>query len=125
MTLTVPRFAARTGRRLFVPVNILRRWTNVPPATEKRTQAIEFFPDAFTYADTIRFELPAGFTVEALPEPIQVETPFLRYAARAEAPGRHLRLRALDRYGGNVTEAAKALGVSRSALYRRIQRYGL
>jgi len=29
------------------------------------------------------------------------------------------------RYDGNVSQAAKALGLSRSALYRRLQRYGL
>jgi DNA-binding NtrC family response regulator len=33
--------------------------------------------------------------------------------------------KALTRFGGNVSHAAKALGLSRSALYRRIQRYGL
>jgi DNA-binding NtrC family response regulator len=33
--------------------------------------------------------------------------------------------KALDRYGGNVSQAAKALGLSRSALYRRISAYGL
>ena len=33
--------------------------------------------------------------------------------------------RALDRYDGNVSRAAKKLGLSRSALYRRIERYGL
>lgn len=31
----------------------------------------------------------------------------------------------LSRYNGNVSQAAGALGLSRSALYRRIQRYGL
>ena len=33
--------------------------------------------------------------------------------------------KALQRFGGNVSQAATALGLSRSALYRRLQRYGL
>lgn len=33
--------------------------------------------------------------------------------------------KALARYSGNVSQAAGALGLSRSALYRRLQRYGL
>jgi transcriptional regulator of acetoin/glycerol metabolism len=33
--------------------------------------------------------------------------------------------KALSRAGGNATEAAKALGLSRSALYRRLKRHGL
>jgi len=33
--------------------------------------------------------------------------------------------KALERHGGNVALAANALGLSRSALYRRLQRYGL
>lgn len=37
----------------------------------------------------------------------------------------HLIKKALDRYEGNVSAAAHALGLSRSALYRRLQRYNL
>ena len=33
--------------------------------------------------------------------------------------------KALQRFNGNVSHAANALGLSRSALYRRLQRYGL
>jgi DNA-binding NtrC family response regulator len=38
---------------------------------------------------------------------------------------RHLIQRALARCDGNVSEAARELGVSRSALYRRLQQHGL
>ena len=34
-------------------------------------------------------------------------------------------LRALDRSGGNVKQAASELGLSRSGLYRRMDKYGL
>ena len=33
--------------------------------------------------------------------------------------------KALDRHGGNVTHAARDLGLSRAALYRKVQRHGL
>ena len=33
--------------------------------------------------------------------------------------------RAMVRFQGNVSQAARALGLSRSALYRRLQRYSL
>ena len=31
----------------------------------------------------------------------------------------------LERFEGNVSQAAQALGLSRSALYRRLQRFGI
>jgi transcriptional regulator of acetoin/glycerol metabolism len=31
----------------------------------------------------------------------------------------------MSRYEGNVSKAASALGLSRSALYRRLDRYGI
>jgi transcriptional regulator of acetoin/glycerol metabolism len=33
--------------------------------------------------------------------------------------------KAMERHDGNVSQAAKALGLSRSALYRRLQHHGL
>lgn len=84
LTLALPHYAARTGSRLFVPVNPFDRWTYVPPPAESRTQPVEFFPYAYTKADTVRYELPEGFTVEATPDSVEMETPFGKYAAKAE-----------------------------------------
>ncbi len=42
-----------------------------------------------------------------------------------EAVERHLIRKALERHEGNVSRAAEALGLSRSALYRRLEKYGL
>jgi DNA-binding NtrC family response regulator len=44
---------------------------------------------------------------------------------KLEEVERYLIERALTRYEGNVSDAAKALGLSRSALYRRMQYYGI
>jgi DNA-binding NtrC family response regulator len=38
---------------------------------------------------------------------------------------RYLILKALERHDGNVSRAADALGLSRSAMYRRLQQYGI
>ncbi|MDH5805997.1 MAG: sigma-54-dependent Fis family transcriptional regulator, partial [Gemmatimonadota bacterium] len=37
----------------------------------------------------------------------------------------HVIRQSLERHSGNVNRAADQLGVSRSALYRRLQRYGM
>ncbi len=31
----------------------------------------------------------------------------------------------IDKYGGNISRAAKELGLTRASLYRRIEKYGL
>jgi DNA-binding NtrC family response regulator len=53
-----------------------------------------------------------------------------RFSARLEEMSledaeRLLIRKALARFGGNTNRAAEALGLSRSALYRRLQKYGL
>jgi DNA-binding NtrC family response regulator len=51
--------------------------------------------------------------------------PPARAVGDIDEPGREVIEKALDRYGRNVTRAAQSLGLSRQALYRRIERLGL
>lgn len=37
----------------------------------------------------------------------------------------HLIKKAMSRYNGNVSQTAKALGLSRTAIYRRLEKYGI
>ncbi|MFQ5571613.1 MAG: DUF3857 domain-containing protein [Rhodothermales bacterium] len=87
--LKLPSYAARTGKRFFLPVNLLGRWSYIPPKVEERTQPVAFFPYAFVDTDTIRYTLPEGVTVEAMPELVEAETSFGRYRAEVvlEADG--------------------------------------
>jgi DNA-binding NtrC family response regulator len=51
------------------------------------------------------------------------ERPRLEDLSLEEVEGLLVR-KAMDRFGGNVSQAARALGLSRSALYRRLEKYG-
>jgi DNA-binding NtrC family response regulator len=53
------------------------------------------------------------------------EAPFKMEEMGLEDVERVLIQKALARFGGNVSHASKALGLSRSALYRRLQKYSL
>ena len=56
--------------------------------------------------------------------PAREGTPRLEEMSLEDVEGLLIR-KALARYDGNVSHAASALGLSRSALYRRLQRYGI
>lgn len=73
--------------------------------------------------------LTSGETVSAMDLALQT-TPAAQLSARLEEMSledaeRLLIKKALARFDGNANRAAEALGLSRSALYRRLQKYGL
>jgi len=81
----LPRYASKTGSRLFLPLNLMQRQGEVPPKMGKpRTQSIRAFAYPFVDADSIRYRMPAGYAVEALPEDVSVETDFASYEASVE-----------------------------------------
>lgn len=60
----------------------MQRWTRIPKEMEEsRTWPVRPFPYPFAGVDSIRSQLPAGYDVEAVPDPVTIETPFATYEA--------------------------------------------
>lgn len=82
--LNLSRYASSTGRRLFVPLNLMQRQESVPQKMDRaRTQPVRTFPYSFTDVDSVRYALPSGYRVEAVPDPVSVTESFATYVATA------------------------------------------
>jgi transglutaminase-like putative cysteine protease len=86
VVLTLPRYATAAGSRLVFQPNLMEKRLYVPPALEKRTQPVRFrYP--FVDVDTVEYVLPPGYAVEALPKPVEIQTPFARYSSSVVPAG--------------------------------------
>ncbi len=65
--ITVPRYASKAGKRVFVPINNLNPFTDVPEAEEKRIHPIKIEND-YHEKDEYVFDLPEGYKVESVPD---------------------------------------------------------
>ena len=79
-SLDLPRYASKSGKRLFVPTNLMHPKVYVPSEDDMPSEAIRL-SYAYYDEDEIRFALPEGYSVEALPESVNLETPFSKYQA--------------------------------------------
>ena len=82
-SLDVARFASSMGSRLFVQPSRLLHTPSVPSETEQRLHPIRF---AHPYLDTdeVTLQLPEGYGIEVLPEPVVLDTEFGRFETRAD-----------------------------------------
>lgn len=63
---TVPRYASKAGKRLFVPLNTLNAHSWIPPENDSRQHPI-VSKIGYTERDSITFHIPVGFHVESMP----------------------------------------------------------
>ncbi|RAK65741.1 DUF3857 domain-containing protein [Hymenobacter edaphi] len=83
LTLALPSYASRTGRRLFLTPNLLNRLPPPAPRVGARQAPLQL-ATPFVDADTIRFRVPAGYKPEAVPAPVQLRTAFGSYEAQTQ-----------------------------------------
>ena len=70
-----------------------------------------------------RVLLPADFLLSAHEKPAEQQVVFPNY--HIEDAEKLLIIKAISRHNGNITKAARDLGLTRASLYRRLEKYGL
>ncbi len=79
---TVPRYASKAGKRLFIPLNAVNPFSDFPPANEERLHPV-VIENSFSERDSIVFHLPVGYKVESMPpNEKSLETDFGKYSLR-------------------------------------------
>ena len=82
--ITVPRYTSKAGKRIFVPLNNLNPFKNVPKVAKDRTQPI-VIKNPRTENDQFVFHIPEGYSIESIPEKeINLETEFGQYKVNIE-----------------------------------------
>lgn len=87
--LQLAKYASMAGSRLLFRPNLMEQWKNVPDKVEERTQPVKL---AYTYLDidSINYQIPTGYKIEAMPEDIHVEKDFGLYSASFSANGNNM-----------------------------------
>lgn len=81
--LTLPGWANVSGKRAFLTPNLLSRWNALPASAGERRTDI-WLENPFSYADTVRIHVPAGFKPESLPAAVQLTTTFGTYSSQVQ-----------------------------------------
>lgn len=78
VNMASPKYATKTGTRLFIPLNILNQRKSSPAKVENRKMPV-IQSYAYHDKDSIVFTLPSGFVSETVPRPKVITTEFGEY----------------------------------------------
>ena len=81
--LDAMNYAVRSGKRMFVPLMKTNPLGRSLPADEQRQLALHI-PNGYTFSDTVVLHLPAGYEVENMPAPVNLESEFGSFEMRVE-----------------------------------------
>ncbi|HEX7903739.1 MAG TPA: DUF3857 domain-containing protein [Chitinophagaceae bacterium] len=86
LDLVADNYATVTGKRLFVIPNIITRTHRKLAAADERKFDIKL---GFEYKDidTVEIELPKGYTPEAIPQDVSINSPFGKYSSSIKLIG--------------------------------------
>lgn len=76
LKLTIEPLASKTGKRLFVPINVFSKFNNVPTLDSVRRFDIQADENGFTEQDSVVLKLPEGFKSETKFAPLSIVSEF-------------------------------------------------
>ena len=81
--LTLNRYASVTGKRIFVPANLMNRLTSVPEKVAQRKNPV-ILREGSTDIDTVEFSISENLYPEFVPNPISHKSRFGEYEATVQ-----------------------------------------
>ena len=86
INLGIKNYASVSGRRIFIPFNILNKRKRTPPKVKNRKTEV-VINTAFIDTDEVIYEVPNHFKVEHLPESVSFDSDFGSYEATVSKEG--------------------------------------
>jgi hypothetical protein len=87
MELEIGNLVGANGKRLFIPVNLLSKWTDVPAQDTLRCFPVQADGRGFSESDNISISLPEGYQVESQPTATNLLSPFGNYSLTFKLDG--------------------------------------
>lgn len=78
INLLVKNYATTSGKRVFLPLNMLNKQEFIPKKTKSRKGEI-LINNSFVDSDTIYYEIPVDYKIEYLPDSTIIESKFGKY----------------------------------------------
>ncbi|WP_037316182.1 DUF3857 domain-containing protein [Salegentibacter sp. Hel_I_6] len=88
------KLASKAGKRLLLPVNFLQAKTFNLPRNENRILPL-VIERGETFKDAFKFQLPKGYIVESIPEPVNIENEFGNFTIKTTIDGTGLNVERL------------------------------
>jgi len=79
----LPGYASRAGKRLLIPAYLFQT-KQIGTFKQSQRKYPVYFPYAFSESDNVSINIPAGFTVESIPQQQDASLPYARYQLHSE-----------------------------------------
>jgi hypothetical protein len=106
INLSIKNYASVSGRRIFIPFNILNKIKKTPPkVTNRKTEVV--INTAYIHTDVVVYKVPSYFEVEHLPESVSFDSDFGSFAATVTKEGNKITYVRTLKFNKNIYPAER------------------